>query len=55
MFPSVTILDWWVDSKEMTRYTQGVEKSVITIAAWLPRPDIDWSAGHALTLCVYNA
>jgi len=41
MYSAVTILDWWVDTKDTMKYTQGTQKEAITVAARLTMPPIE--------------
>jgi hypothetical protein len=41
MYSSVKILEWWANSEEATRLTQGAQKEAITLAAQITRPPIE--------------
>jgi len=52
MFPLVTILDWYVDSEETTKFTQGAQKEAIAVAAQETGLMLNDVVGHLHTFSV---
>jgi len=49
MISWVTIIDWWVDPEETTKFTQGALQETITVAARLTGPILNEVAGGSQT------